>query len=160
MTAASGRPARQAEVQQERRRRDDATIDGGQRLKLAVPEHVAERLKREGRTPRWINDEGNRMHNLTKMDDYDKVAEVAPVVVGTTKEGKPIKAHLCSKPAAFIEQDRAKMETRRRETEAALLRGRNPDAPAIGDGIHSQAYGDDEPVIQANRIHRGGLGPP
>jgi hypothetical protein len=142
------RPVRKDEVAQERRRRSDVTIDGGQRLKLAVPPEIEARLKAEGRTLRWINDEGNRMHNLTRLDDYDKVAGVPPVVVGTTKEGKPIKAHLCSKPTAFIEEDKAKMDEPRREIERALLRGKNPTDPIAGD---ESFYAD-----AANQITHGG----
>lgn len=132
MTEQRGREVRQNEVRQERRRRDDTTIDGGQRLKLAIPLDVEARLKAEGRTPRWVNDDGNRMHNLTRLDDYDKVEGVEPRVVGTNKEGHPIKAYLCSKPTRFIEEDQAKLDSRRRETEAALLRGKNPDDPIAG----------------------------
>ena len=152
MTRTSGRTERQEEVQQQRRRRDDVTIDGGQRLKLAIPAEIEARLKTEGRTPRWVNDEGNRIHQLTRLDDYDKVAGVAPVHVGTTKDGKPIKAHLCSKPAAFIAEDKAKLETRRKETENALLRGKNPEDPIAG---RSDFYAD-----PANTIHHGGPGSP
>ena len=148
MTDSRGRADRQTEVRQERRRRSDTTIDGGQRLKLAIPPEVEARLKEEGRTPRWVNDDGNRMHNLTKLDDYDKVEGVEPRVVGTTKEGKPINAHLCSKPSAFIREDQEKLDARRRETEAALLRGKNPNDPITGDEAF---YAD-----TANQIHHGG----
>jgi hypothetical protein len=155
MTEARGRPTRQNEEAQQRRRRSDVTIDGGQRLKLAIPPEIAERLKAEGRTPRWINDEGNRMHNLTRLDDYDKVDDVPPVPVGSTKEGKPIKAHLCSKPTAFIEEDRAKLDERRKETERALLRGKPPGESHSHDEKYSSGY-----VDEASSIRRGGLGPP
>ena len=148
MTDTRTRETREQEVRQERRRRTDTTIDGGQRLKLAVPPEVEARLKAEGRTPRWINDEGNRMHQLTKLDDYDKVEGVDPVPVGTDKEGKPIYAHLCSKPTAFIEEDRAKLDEPRKETERALLRGKNPDDPIAGN---DSFYAD-----EANAITRGG----
>lgn len=134
MTGQRGRVARQDAVQAERRRRKDTTIDGSQRLKLAIPPEVAAKLKADGRTPRWVNDEGNRMHNLTRMDDYDKVSGVSPVVVGTTKEGKPIKAYLCSKPTEFLDEDRKAKEAVREQTEAALLRGKNPDDPIAGRG--------------------------
>lgn len=132
----------------QRRRRSDTTLDGAQRLKLAIPEEVAARLSQEGREPRWVNDEGNRMHNLTKLDDYDRVDGVEPRVVGTTKEGTPIKAYLCSKPKAFIEQDRAKADAPRVEFEKALERGKNPDDPIAGD---NSFYAD-----PANSISRGG----
>lgn len=148
------RTERSEEVRQQRRRRGDVTIDGSQRLKLAIPPEVEARLKAEGRTPRWVNDEGNRMVQMTKFDDYDKVEGVDPVPVGTTKEGKPILAHLCSKPTAFIEQDKAERDERRKETERALLRGRNPEDPITGN---DSFYAD-----PANKIQHGetGLGPP
>lgn len=148
MTEARTRQTRSDEVRQQRRRRDDVTIDGGQRLKLAIPPEIEARLKAEGRVPRWGNDDGNRMVNLTKHDDYDKVPGIAPIHVGTTKEGKPIKAHLLSKPAAFIAEDKAKLEARRKQTEQALLRGKNPEDPIAGsDAFYADA---------ANQIHHGG----
>lgn len=147
MTDTRGRADRQTEERHQRRRRSDANLDGGQRLKLAIPPDVEARLKAEGRIPRWVNDEGNRMHNLLKLDDYDKVEGVPPVVVGTTKEGKPLKAHLCSKPADFIKEDEAKRDESRRETERALLRGKNPEDPIAGN---DSFYAD-----PANRIQHG-----
>jgi hypothetical protein len=51
MTDVRGRADRQTEVRQERRRRSDTTIDGGQRLKLAIPPEVEARLKAEGARP-------------------------------------------------------------------------------------------------------------
>lgn len=141
------RADRKTEERQERRRRRDDTIDGGQRLKLAIPPEVEQRLKEQGRKPRWVNDEGSRMHNLTQLDDYDKVEGVEPRVVGTTKEGKPILAHLCSKPTQFIREDQEKLDRTRRETEAALLRGRNPGDPISGnDSFYADA---------ANKIQHG-----
>lgn len=147
MAETRAREDRKTEERQERRRRRDTNIDGGQRLKLAIPEEVAERLETEGRQPRWINDEGNRIHNMTKLDDYDPVDGVEPRVVGTTKDGKPIKAYLHSKPKAFIQEDREARDSERREVEAALVRGKNPTDPIAGD---SSFYAD-----EANSIGRG-----
>jgi hypothetical protein len=142
------RADRTTEERTERRRRSDTTIDGSQRLKLAIPEDVEARLKAEGRQPRWINDEGNRLHNLTQLDDYDRVDGVEPRVVGTTKEGKPIKAFLHSKPIDFVNEDRQKLDSRRRETEAALLRGKNPQDPVAAD--------DSFYAVEGNQISHGG----
>lgn len=142
------REGRIDEERRERRRRADTTIDGGQRLKLAIPPEVEARLKAEGRVPRWINDDGNRMHNLTRLDDYDKVEGVEPRVVGTSKEGRPIYAHLCSKPAEFIREDAEKADAKRREVEQALLRGKNP-----GDPIAAR---DDFYVAEGTNIKHGG----
>ena len=152
MTETRERADRATEERQQRRRRDDATLDGAQRLKLAIPEEVAARLKAEGRVPRWVNDEGNRLHNLTQLDDYDRVDGVDARVVGTTKEGTPIKAYLCSKPKAFIEEDRAKADAPRVEFEKALERGKNPNDPIAGnDSFYADA---------ANSISRGRRTPP
>lgn len=151
MAEARERTDRITEEAAQRRRRNDTTIDGSQRLKLAIPEEVAQRLKAEGREPRWVNDEGNRMHQLTKLDDYDRVDGVEARVVGTTKEGKPIKAYLCSKPKAFIEEDRAKADAPRVEFEKALERGKNPNDPIAGD---ASFYAD-----EANSIRRGPRSP-
>lgn len=155
MTEQRGRQGRLEVERTERRRRNDTTIDGSQRLKLAIPPEVAERLKAEGRTPRWVNDEGNRIHQLTRMDDYDKVDGVDPVPVGSTKEGKPILAHLCSKPDAFIQEDRQQADERRKEVERALLRGKPPGESHSHDDKYSSGY-----VDEASKIQRGGLGPP
>lgn len=148
MTEQRARADRQTVERTERRRRSDTTIDGSQRLKLAVPAEVEARLKAEGRQARWVNDEGNRIHNLTKLDDYDRVDGVEPVVVGTTKEGAPIKAYLHSKPLDFVREDQEKLDSTRRETEAALLRGKNPQDPITGD---ESFYAD-----KANAISHGG----
>lgn len=145
------RTERKDQVAQQRRRRSDTTIDGGQRLKLAIPPEIEARLKEEGRTPRWINDEGNRMVQMTKYDDYDPVDGIEPVPVGTTKEGKPIIAILHSKPTAFIEEDRAKKDEPRREMERALLRGKVPGDSHGHDEKYSQGY-----VDEASQITHGG----
>ncbi len=152
MTDDRGRTDRQSEVRQERRRRDDGTIDGGQRQKLAIPPEVAARLKSEGRTPRWALDTGNRIHQLTQMDDYDRVAGVEPVPVVVDKKGTVANQVLLSKPTRFIQEDRAKLEERRKETERALLRGKNPEDPsAASDSFYADP---------ANKFTHGGLGPP
>lgn len=147
MTEARGRVDRQTEERTERRRRNDATIDGTRRHKLAIPPHIAERLEREGREPRWINDESNRIYNLTKLDDYDPVDGVEPVFVGVSKDGKPIKSILHSKPKDFIAEDKAKLEASRRDREVALERGTTEHATAGKGGF----YADDANSIQKGR---------
>ena len=107
-----------------RRRRGDETLAASKRL--PIPPEVEARLKAEGRTPRWANDQGNRIHRLTVLDDYDKVEGVEPVPIGIAKDGSPILAHLLSKPTEFIREDQAKAEKRRSEVENSLLR--NPNA--------------------------------
>lgn len=113
-----GRPPRSEETAQRRRRRgNEQAIDA----KLPIPPEVQTELDAKGLVPRWVNDEGNRMHRLTVQDDYDPVAGVDPVPVGLDKTGKPIMAHLLAKPRAYIEEDQAKAEAKRQETERAMF---------------------------------------
>jgi hypothetical protein len=147
------RQGRTEAVAQERRRRDD--FSGGQAQRLPIPPEVEERLKAEGRTPRWVNDEGNRIYRLTKLDDYDPVEGVEPVPIGTDKDGRPIKAHLLSKPTAFLEEDRAKAEDRRKSVERSLLKGQVPAAPGQAPAPVGGVNGAEMYVDGAASISRG-----
>lgn len=123
------RTERREEERQQRRRRHDGSIDATQSKRLAIPEEIEARLKAEGLTPRWVNDEGNRLYNLTTKDDYEKVDGVEPVRVDTAKDGKPIFAHLYAKRNDFIAEDRAAADKRRREMEAGMMKGKVPTGP-------------------------------
>lgn len=148
-----GRPPRQQAVSAERRRRDDSNFQASQ--KLAIPEQVQARLKAEGMTPRWVNDEGNRMHQLTVLDDYDKVAGVDPVPVGTDKSGKPVMAHLCAKRTDFIAEDQARKEDRRKGIERSMVKGQVPTAPGAEPAPLRGAMGAETYVDSASSIGRG-----
>lgn len=151
MTNAGERGSRKEEVRQERRRRDDATIDGSQALKLAVPPEIERKLTEQGRTWRWANDVGNRMELLTKFDDWDRVEGVEPreVVIDKAK-GETAKAYLLSKPKDFMEEDRRKKDAKRRETEQAMLEGHVPNA-----GTNPASRPDNVYVPPGNKIERG-----
>lgn len=146
------RADRASQVATERRRRDG--LSGGLSLKLAIPEQVRARLAAEGRSPRWINDEGNRIADLTTRDDYDKVDGVDPVKVGTDDEGKPIFAHLFSKRDDFLSEDRRKADQRRREAEAGLLKGKAPgEAQPMQGQMGAATYVDPASKIgRANQV--------
>lgn len=142
------RQGRATEVAAQRRRRGDQELRGD--AKLPIPPEVAARLKKDGLVPRWVNDEGNRMHRFTVQDDYDLVDGVEPVPVGQAKDGKPILARLVAKRKDFIEADRETADKRRRETEASLMRGKNPQEAANPNPGTAQRYVDD-----ATNIRRG-----
>ncbi|MES2904545.1 MAG: hypothetical protein V4696_10205 [Pseudomonadota bacterium] len=146
MTEQRQRVERMTQEATQRRRRADGTIDSNLSRKLLIPQQVEARMRAEGLTPRWANDEGNRLHNLTVNDDYDKVDDVAPVPVGTSKDGKPIMAHLLAKKTEFIADDRGKAEQRRREAEQAAIKGPPDGNPNPAEG---QVYAD-----KANSIGR------
>jgi len=155
MTEPRQRQGRQAQTAQRRRRRDDVAT--GAALKLAIPPEIAEKLAKEGRAPRWVNDQGRRMHQLTKLDDYDKVPGVDPVPVGTTEDGKPLLAYLCSKPIEFIAEDRKKADARRRTVEQGMVKGQSLVKTADGEvlaPIQGQK-GAEVYVVEGTRIGRG-----
>lgn len=153
MTEPSGRTARQEEVRQERRRRNDTTLDAGQALKLAIPPEIEAKLAEQGRTARWANNVGNRIHRLTVLDDWDKVEGVdpQPVVVDRAK-GTIADAILLSKPKEFMDEDRRKKDAVRRQMEDGMLKGAVPNA---GNGetpattLPENFYAD-----KANKIER------
>lgn len=99
------RLSRDEELRQRRAARDPGTLDRSRNLKLAVSDSV--RSANAGQQLRWVNDTGNRMHDLTEVDFYTKVDGVAPVPVGTDEAGKPIYAHLCRKPMDMFLEDQA-----------------------------------------------------
>lgn len=136
----------------ERRRRQDGEM--GKRLHLQVPEEVRAKLAAEGRTPRWINDTGSRIVDLTTRDDYDKVEGVEPVKVDVDKEGRPVFAHLYSKRNDFIAEDEAKADQRRRDVEAGMAKGKVP-GQAGGEGRQIEgAMGAPVYVDPATKIGR------
>lgn len=148
-----GRTPRSQEVKAQRRRRDDANFQASQRM--AIPEDVKAKAEAEGKTLRWVNDDGNRMHQLTVLDDYDKVEGVDPVPVGTDKSGKPIMAHLCAKPTEFIAEDQAKRDERRKGIERSMVKGHVPTGPGGETAPLAGAHGATTYVDGATSIGRG-----
>jgi hypothetical protein len=148
----TNRADRAAQVATERRRRDD--LNELPRLKLAIPDEVRAKLAAEGRTPRWVNDRGSRVADLTNRDDYDPVDGVEPVKVDTDVDGKPVYARLFSKRNDFIEDDRKKADARRREVEAGMVKGKLP-GQAGGEGQQIQGQmGAPVYVDEATKIGR------
>lgn len=138
-------PDRREDVAQERRRRSAGSLDRTAQLKLSIPPEVQARYGASHHL-HWFNDEGNRLYAMTVQDDYDKVPEVEPIPVGTTKDGKPILAHLCMKPLDFYRADQREKQAVIQEQEQALMRGKR-----AGD--------DDTPAdlgyaVEGNRISR------
>lgn len=147
-----GRPPRSEEEAQRRRRR--GTEDLGAAQRLPIPPEVQSRLDRDGLVPRWVNDEGNRMHRFTVRDDYNPVEGVEPVPVGTDKAGNPIMAHLLAKRRDFIDADRKEAEDRRQATEASLFR--QPDAvDAAGQGSNPNPANARRYVAPNSSLGRG-----
>lgn len=127
---------RKDEVAQERRRRQDGTLDRNQQMKLDIPESA--RAKYPDHQFRWVNDTGTRIHDLTVRDDYDKVEGVEPRPVGTDDQGKPIYAHLCAKRREFFDEDQRRRIDANRERENALLKAPDPDSAREAPEVYAQ----------------------
>ncbi len=123
MTDIRTREDRITEEAAERRRRKDTTIDGSQRLKLAIPPKVQAELDAAGREGRWVLADSDRMYALTQQDDYDRVEGVEPVTTRRLNDGTSAKMVLMSKPKAFLDEDRARLEEKRAGTEKAQITG-------------------------------------
>lgn len=117
------RQSRDEELRARRAARDPGTLDRNRNLKLAIPDSV--RAANADQQLRWVNDHGNRMHDLTEVDFYTKVDGVAPVPVGTDEAGKPIFAHLCRKPMDMFREDQA--------DKAAVIDGKEREILAVAE---------------------------
>lgn len=132
---------RAEDTRQQRRRRADAGQTAG--LKLHVPEELRDRNSAE----RWINDDGQRIHAKTVLDDWDIVKdkdidgqrEGTPVkrLVGKGDAGQPLHAYLCRKPKEWYDEDKGKEQDAIKRREEDIRRG----APQGPDGLTGpQAY--------------------
>lgn len=136
--------ARGEQIAAERRRRNTDAL-GGKRRKLGLTGE----LDRTNFAYRWVNDEGNRIHDLTVGDDWEIVpdrdgglkadgagtgAEVA-VRAGTGEHGRPVRAVLLRKRKDWYDDDKRLAQRRIDEQEAALKAGRPSDG-----GQQDQSY--------------------
>ena len=129
-------------IKTERRRRDTDGL-GGKRRKLAWDMSKADN---ENFVYRWVNDEGNRLHELTVSDDWEVVpdrsatlkadgtgmgAEIA-VPVGVGEHGRPMRAVLLRKSKDWHNDDQMAAQRRIDEQEAAIKQGASPGVEAEG----------------------------
>lgn len=130
MIGSKGKPGR---PRKEERRRA-GTVHGRGRKKLEVPELPGYYL-------RWVTDAGTRIHDFTKLDDFDfvekreigdhvgesgdgntELGSRVRVLVGKDENG-PIYQYLLKKKLEFHREDLRKNEDKRRDKEDALRRG-------------------------------------
>jgi hypothetical protein len=142
MTEDRTRADRTTEETAQRRRRDDTNIDGGKRLKLAIPARVQAELDAAGRQGRWVLADSDRMYALTEQDDYDRVDGVEPVTTRRLNDGSPVNMVLLSKPKAFIAEDKAKLEELRAGKEKAQLTGSDLAPGVYVDGAAEIKHGE------------------
>lgn len=128
----SKRPDRKEEVKQDRRRRGKMGLD--RHLRLYVPPEKLDPAYKH----RWINDSLGRLHAKTNQDDWDRVPDEEPRIVGIGPDGKAMHAYLCRKRKDYYAADKAEEQAAIKEQEDAVLMhktaagqgGLNPNAPA------------------------------
>lgn len=131
-------------ARRERRMRYDGNHTKMAHLKLAIPPKVQERLDREGKVARWMNDDGLRLADVERRD-WDKSPDCEPVTVDF-KDGKPIIAYLYEKYGDWYSEDKRR--------DGAML---NEMAQSIERGKAADGAGPNDPVLRpvkdtANRI--------
>lgn len=124
------------DIKTERRRRKSDSLTGRQR-KLMVDE---DKLDRNKFVYRFANDEESRLHNLTKLDDWDVVTDVEGESdqtgmgsevsrhVGLGKSGKATRAVLLRKPKHLHDEDERAKQRRIDATEDGMREGATPGA--------------------------------
>lgn len=137
---ARGRPGRDDD---RRKRRRKEGVEEGLDLKLPIPDFVLEKFPSTQFRHRWFRDEPGRLAAKFK-EDWDPVEGVDPVPGAHDKFGNPINHVLHVKHLDWYEQDRARMEDRRKETikqmERGTVRGQGDDA---GQTLRSEvSYAD------------------
>lgn len=130
--------SRNEEGKVERRRRRSSEMDGTRR-------HLDVIHKDPGFEYHWFNDNGMRLDDMTKRDDWDMVVSDEEIShgngatvrrqVGTKPNGDSLFAYLCRKPKEFCDEDRAKKQAVLDEQMSGISSRRRGDA--IGMGGHT-----------------------
>lgn len=102
---ANNRPTAAEATAVERRRRAPGTLTRLDVRRGAVSEEV--KAANEGYHFRWCNDVDNRIYQLTKLDDWDRVDGIEPQPCDTDKFGKPVMRILLKKKKEYYDKDKA-----------------------------------------------------
>lgn len=132
--------SRTAEIKQERRRRQSDGLSGS-RKRLHVDEKA---LDRENFVYRFVNDDGDRIHRLTKLDDWDIAPEASggkseetatgtSIRAGTKANGDALRTVLVRKRKEFAEADEAAKQRKIDEQEQGLKTPSDPNQYAGDD---------------------------
>lgn len=127
-----GRPARQEQVQQRRRRRESLGAD--RNLKLHVPED----FKDADFEYRWVNDRPGRVQQLhgEDWDVVDGASQLDSNSIGTTVKRVADRFNgentvLMRKPKQFYEEDRKQKEAALDKVDESLRRGAPPSPEGL-----------------------------
>jgi hypothetical protein len=116
---------------------------GGQRLKLDVDQATKDRLKKEDKVPRWINDVSTQLEDA-RRGGYEFVNDSGPdfIEVGGAKQdrdrrikvdvGKGAIAYLMAIPREFYDEDQAAKEERNFRVDESIRGGKPQGTPDHG----------------------------
>jgi hypothetical protein len=115
------------------KRRRRASV-GGFVSKLDVPQATLEKLRAEGKTPRFVNDDVNRLEEVKELG-YEFVSDKGVQtsqpgsrisrLVGTKANGEPLHAYLMETPDELFAQGLAEQEAANRLIDESITAGRD-----------------------------------
>lgn len=138
-----GRPPKndREDAQERRRRRDGGVI--GRRLGVAE-----DNLNFSKFVYRFVNDDGIRLHQMTRLDDWEIVKNSGDVIensadlgdavsriVGKKADGQPMHAYLCRKLRTYHEEDAARSQKDLDEQLSQLRRGNDRHGASQSDYV-------------------------
>lgn len=141
------RPTREEQAKKARKQR---VKFGDARLRMNIDPATADKLKRDGLVPRWVNDVKGRISEL-QMRGYDFVRDpdkeiqageddnntdmgsAVSKIVGTNADGSPMRAYLMAQDKENYEEDQALKEQVNMKVDEAIRAGEpmGPNASSV-----------------------------
>lgn len=132
---------------------------GDPKLRMSVDGDTVERLRKEGNMPRWVNDDAKGRINQLQQRGYEFVIDDAVKVgedgagntdlgtrvsriVGTHKNGDPMRAYLMVQPTEYYEEDQNEKENINKKVDDAIRRGEpgGSEQTSSNDGKGNRTY--------------------
>lgn len=136
-----GRPSRAEAAESQRKQRIKY---GDPKLRMSVEPSLKEKLEKQGKVARWVNDEKGRVEKLQLMGyefvpsegeqigdpdtfggNTDMGSRISKIV-GSTKDGKPLRSYLMVQDKESYEEDQSLKEAENKKVDEAIRRGANP----------------------------------
>lgn len=140
---------------------------GDPKLRMSVDGDTVERLKKEGKIPRWVNEDGKGRIEKLQQRGYEFVADESikvgedgdgntdmgsrvSRVVGTHKNGEPMRAFLMVQVDEFYEEDQSEKENVNKMVDDAIRQGKpaGPQQVNSDDGQGNRTYVKSETKYQ------------
>lgn len=132
---------------------------GDPKLRMSVDSNTIERLKKEGKVPRWVNDDGKGRVQKLQQRGYDFVSDEnvkvgeggqentdlgtrVSRIVGTDKSGNPLRAYLMVQDSEYYAEDQSEKENVNMMVDDAIRGGKSPGSneTSSDDGKGNRTY--------------------